>query len=285
MKRIFGPALVLISTGVALLIFCLFVFHATKHQKQIKHEVVKTPQIVKPAPPPPPPQYVIGLSHNLAAGTIINSSDLMSIPVPSGKYPKNQIPYSAESNKYFIGSVLKQTALADSPLETSQVINPGSAGFLAAALPTGYQALTLPISPDDDQSGLVYPGDRLDIILLQKLDASSTGQSYVSETLIHNALVIAVGDKLTPVLNESGYAMPTKMITLALTPIMAKTLLLAVHAGQISYTVLSNKDENSKALTESIRQPVYFNQISPYGTDDHKITIFTPSGGQQDTAP
>lgn len=293
MKRIFGPLLVLISVSIALLIFCLFVFHATKHAPHKQAEVAKSPpipQIVKPAPPPPPLQYVIGLSRNIPAGSILDSSDIMSVPVPAGKYPKNEIPYSEANVAYFIGTALKHTTLALSPLEAGDVIHAGDSGFLAAVLPSGYQALTVPVSPEDDQSGLVYPGDRLDIILSQKVDSSSVGQSYVSETLIHNVLVLAIGDKLTPVINQSGYAMPTKLFTLELTPKMAKTLLLASSVGQISYTVLSSDGENSpknaKTSNQEIEQPVYLNQISSANnTSSHKITIFTPTGGQQDTAP
>ena len=66
---------------------------------------------------------------------------------------------------YLAGSVARQVLPCGVPIARSAIVQPGDRGFLAAALPKGMRAITIPVTETAGLNGLALPGDRVDLIL------------------------------------------------------------------------------------------------------------------------
>lgn len=64
------------------------------------------------------------------------------------------------------------------PIMTSFVANPNDPGFLAAQLPAGKRAVTIPIDDISGVSGFIFPGDHVDVLIKHQV---SLNQDYEGE--------------------------------------------------------------------------------------------------------
>ena len=66
------------------------------------------------------------------------------------------------------------------------MVKPGERGFLAAVLEPGMRAISVPIDEASGNAGLIFPGDQVDLILTQTIEAARrpAGARRVSETVL-----------------------------------------------------------------------------------------------------
>src|SRR5690606_39309743 len=79
------------------------------------------------------------------------------------------------------GTVVRNAITAGQPLTKGAIVSPGDRGFLAAALGPGMRAITIPVSSLTGVAGLVFPGDRVDLLLTQTIKGDGP-ELKVSET-------------------------------------------------------------------------------------------------------
>src|SRR3546814_14937875 len=77
---------------------------------------------------------------------------------------------------------------------------PDDRGFLAAALGPGMRAITVSVSKEEGVAGFVFPGDRVDVLLSQKLkveegSAYPDDELYTAETIVRNVRVLATDQR------------------------------------------------------------------------------------------
>ena len=106
----------------------------------------------------------------------------------------------AEGQEFLAGSVARQVLPQGVPIARSSIVQPGDRGFLAAVLPKGKRAITIPVDEIAGLSGLALPGDRVDLILTYSVagDATAPARIRASETVITNIRVLAFDQRLGP---------------------------------------------------------------------------------------
>src|SRR3546814_17757548 len=67
------------------------------------------------------------------------------------------------------GAVVRRGFTAGEPIVSRRVILPGDRGFLAAVLRPGFRAIAIRVNATSGVSGLVFPGDRIDLILTHSI--------------------------------------------------------------------------------------------------------------------
>jgi Flp pilus assembly protein CpaB len=94
-----------------------------------------------------------------------------------------------------IGRVLSVPVVSGQVLTRNLLISEGSGAQLAATLPYGMRAVSVPVANYSVMSGLLYPGCLVDVIATFKLRSrgAEKGQA-ISKTLLHNVRVLAVQD-------------------------------------------------------------------------------------------
>jgi pilus assembly protein CpaB len=130
---------------------------------------------------------------------------------------------------------------------------------MAAILPAGMRAISTEIDPKSAAGGFILPNDRVDVILTRR-NRTSGGDQRVSDTLLHNVRVLAIGQVIEIKKNEN--VANGKTATLELTPEQAESLALASSMGEISLVLRSLSDArvtgegNGEGLNKNRRSSV-----------------------------
>ena len=79
-----------------------------------------------------------------------------------------------------------------------EFLSPGDRGFLAAVLRPGMRAITVGVDPVSGTAGLIWPGDRVDLVLTQTSDDKDQpiDRRVFSETVLSDVRVIAVDQQM-----------------------------------------------------------------------------------------
>ena len=195
----------------------------------------------------------------LAAGALITPENLSSIPIAQDSVTAEMVATGDEGALELVGSVARQVLPKGVPIARSAVVQPGERGFLAAVLPKGKRAISIPIGEVAGVSGLVLPGDRVDIILTYSVAGSTIEAARdirASETVMTNIRVLALDQRLTKeeIPEEEGQKALTpiaRTATLEVTPREAEMITLATSLGSLSLVLNSIRDGGEETVAEN----------------------------------
>ena len=183
------------------------------------------------APPPVRKTHVLVADKNLPTGTLIKENLLTWQAWPDAKLHQSYLIKDKIDLKELVGSVVRWAISAGEPVTTGRLVKPGTRGFLAAVLRPGYRAVSLRINATSSISGLVFPGDRVDVILTHTVNAKR-----VSETVLTNVRILAI-DQLT---NDQAQAPKVgKHATFEVTPKQAEMFSVLTDMGKLSLSLRS----------------------------------------------
>jgi pilus assembly protein CpaB len=200
-------------------------------------------------PAPVAAEDVLVAARDLPAGTILKPGD-----VRWQRWPKDAVAADflvrekgANPAKDAAGHVVLRGIEQDAPITAARLLRPGTAGFLAAALRPGTYASSIAIGPVPGVSGLVLPGDHVDVLLTEhygmKLrapegdEAPQIGSRDVTSVLLHDVRVLAIDQAIKDI--DSMPAKHVSTATLEVTLDQAEKLALATSLGSLSLTLRS----------------------------------------------
>jgi pilus assembly protein CpaB len=190
----------------------------------------------------------------IRVGQLIKPDDLRWQPWPQGALPTSYIIEARRPISDFVGAVARSSFHVGEPIVEVGIVMPGSRGFLAAVLRSGMRAVSVPATATSTVSGLIYAGDRVDVLLTHVLNGPG-GQHSATETILRNARVIAVDQKLDFTPGDKPDV--AKTATLELTPKQTEIVTLAVKMGDLSLVLRSLQDPE-----ESDRDPAVADEVS-----------------------
>jgi pilus assembly protein CpaB len=113
---------------------------------------------------------------------------------------------------------------------------------LAAAVPEGLRAFSLGVDAVSGVSGLLRPGDRVDVLLL----SGESDHRAMAATLFQAAAVLAVGSQYAP--DDKGQAEGGSTVTLALSPQDCEIALFAQSKGRLQLSLRATGDRETRDL-------------------------------------
>ena len=207
-----------------------------------------------PAPVPAGPKVLVA-TKALPVGTIITADSVRYQPWPkelieAAYFKEGDGGASIDS---LVGTVVRNAVTAGQPLTQGSLVKPGDRGFLAAALGPGMRAVTVPVSALTGVAGFVFPGDRVDLVLTQNVEASAGPPLKVSETIVRNLRVLATDQRATPSIDDKGDSVVSeyKLVTIEATPRIAEKITVAQSIGTISLSLRSLAD-NAAELEQAL---------------------------------
>lgn len=212
--------------------------------------VPAAPEPVRADAPTPRPR-VYAAARDVPIGTILNPDDLDTAAVDEAS--PEMIVADDAGRAALIGSVARQSLARGVPIARSAVIQPGDRSFLAAVLPRGKRAITIPIDVVGSLSGLALPGDRVDVILTYSIVSANQDQEPVraSETVLSNLRVLAFDQRVSPdaenLTDRIDGAPVAKTATLEVSPREAEVMTLAQTIGTLSLVLNSVRDDEDDA--------------------------------------
>ena len=119
---------------------------------------------------------------------------------------------------------------------------------LNAIIEHGKRAMTIQTDAQSSLSGMLAPGNHVDVIVTIRPDDRSMGASWVTETILEDVKVLAVGDSLI-VRSEADEKSKKRQkrqkpsVTLQVTPSEAEKLALATSKGDLHLVLRSDVDD------------------------------------------
>lgn len=188
-------------------------------------------------------------ARDLPAGASLDSRTVVSREVPKAYLHKDAI--KVEQWKRFTGRTSRANLTGGAPILTSQLIDPNTSE-LAETLSPGKRALTVPVDQISSISGLLSPGDRIDMLLT--LDNGKGEQTF---PLMKDVLVIATGVDTgaeQPVVNRRTQNLRPRgfnTVTIVVEPEQAAKIVHAREVGSIT-VVLRAEDDPSDGWPDRV---------------------------------
>jgi pilus assembly protein CpaB len=207
----------------------------------------------EPAPAPVvqlPTVEVLIAKQDIGMGTTVSAQDFQWQAWPAATTGDS---YIVKKNKpaaieELAGSITRAPFTAGEPIREAKLIKAdGTAGFMAAILPSGMRAVSTEISPETGAGGFILPNDRVDVILSRRPRDTDTksGSSPTSETILTNVRVLAIDQTVE---EKNGQRVVVgKTATLELAPRQAETLAQSRQLGTLSLALRSLLDASKNA--------------------------------------
>ena len=229
------------------------------------------PPVPEPAPPPPVLPSVLVIKRDVTAGVLLSSELLewrewidpvdMNMAVVQGVVPQRAV----------IGAVTLQDFAAGAMVAWDGILVPGQPGFISAALTPGMRAVTVEVDRATTDANIIYPGDRVDIILVA--GAGRGGGDMASRTIAWDSRVLAVGSTVLALgrygkvsITEAGQVEPVPPpdganYTLEVGPRDAERIAIGASVGRLTLAMRAVGAPPEAA--GRARQPVRFAELMP----------------------
>ena len=127
--------------------------------------------------------------------------------------------------------------------------------IFSASLKKGSRALTFEVDAVNSISGMLRPGDRIDLIYSAKI--SSSAELETSRPLLSNVVVLATDQSITRRDEDTGKERTFTTITLEVSPLDADRIIVAKGAGRLA-ALLRHPDDQAPNLTAPMTSAALF---------------------------
>lgn len=243
----------------------------------------KTAEVAKPTT-----MTVLTAARAVHAGVLLKPEDIGTkvIPVddPAAATALHDAP---DARGLLVGSMVRRSLSAGDLLRDADLMRPGDHGFLAAVLEPGMRAMTLAVDNTTGSAGLIWPGDRVDLILTQSIQDTSLplGRRVAAETVLSNARVIAIDQQIIQGAAPTNSDSSQRTVTLEVTEQAAQRISVAIRLGRLSLSVRSAERSQVAAEASSTPQMTWAADVSPAlgsaaapATTDNIVRIFQGAG-------
>ncbi len=185
---------------------------------------------------------VLVAAKALRPGSLMKADDITVREVDEDKLPTGYIADETSARRSFTGAMVRRTLAVGDVIATTEVLRPGDHGFLAAVLRPGFRAVTVAVDAVSGTAGLIWPGDRVDLILTQQMDdlaAAQPGRKIAAETVQRDVRVIAIDQQLVQGATGAADSLPARTITLEVSSASAEQVQVATRLGRLSLSVRS----------------------------------------------
>jgi pilus assembly protein CpaB len=232
---------------------------------------VNASSVTAPATPPAPETVVMVAAHSVASNTLLQPGDIAwksadGKELRPGFLIRGQVPETE-----FVGAITRRDFAENEPLNAGDLLKLSDRRFLAAVLKPGNRAISISVDAAQTASGLMLPGNNVDVILVQNItDPSWEGRrKIVAETILKNVRVIAVDQSLnqlpkapsdSPLFPESKVP---KTVTLELTERQAEMVFVGLQLGTLQLSVRPLENAADAGAVPERPGPTWAFDVSP----------------------
>jgi pilus assembly protein CpaB len=230
-----------------------------------------------------PKEHILAATMPLAAGTLLRAQDVtwhavsetepdqIARPTAIALEAKPELDDETRASVY--GAVLRQALAAGEPIRLGVFVKPGAREFLQVVLSPGDRAIAIPVTTGGASTGLLSPGDRVDVILTQNFSKNDTANNEelrhtaltrrsVSETVVENLRVLAIDalDNKPATATNGGFG---RTVTLEVTPEQVERINVATELGKLTVALRSVTGPTTLAAVSPTVKPTWAGDVSP----------------------
>ena len=247
-----------------------------------------------------PSQYILSATSPLPAGTLLRSQDVewrpsneshpdqIVRPNDAAIQAKPDIVQETEARVY--GAVLRHAVAPGDAIRHGDIVKPGERDFLKVVLPPGARAIAIPVATGGASTGLLSPGDHVDVVLTQNFKNDGGANTpvtrrSVSETVVENLRVLAI-DSPDPKATPGSFG---RTVTLEVTPEQVESINVATELGKLTVALRSTQVASETDGPEQRVKPRWAGDVSPalFNAAQERPTAIAPRpiqvfrGGQE----
>lgn len=193
---------------------------------------------------------IVVATQPLAFGTKVSAQNVRLQAWPARSVPQGAFRTIAEALKN--NRVALRPIVPGEPVLADKVSGTDGRATLAALLPEGMRAISIPVTAVRGVAGFVLPGTMVDVILTRKIPGEgATPEDIRSDVLLTNVQVLAI-DQLAD--DKNGKPKVSRTATLAVSLYDAQRLILGDEMGNLSL-VLRKVETAAGAATDGTAPP------------------------------
>ncbi|MEJ0015829.1 MAG: Flp pilus assembly protein CpaB [Acetobacteraceae bacterium] len=183
---------------------------------------------------------VLITTHPVRAGSLLKPEDLTAKQVAQSDAGDDATLDTPDTRHALVGAMARRSLGVGDVVRSKDVMHPGDHGFLSAVLSPGTRAVSVGVDSVTGAAGLIWPGDRIDLILTQAIGNVSipVGRRISAETVLHDVRVIAIDQQLMEGVAPEGVEGKGRTVTMEVTPIQAERVSVATRIGHLSLALL-----------------------------------------------
>ena len=183
--------------------------------------------------------------------------------MPQAQIRPGQLLRGAVTDTEYSGAITRREFAQGEPLTEGDLVKPSDRHFLAAVLRPSHRAMAIAVDAANSSSGLILPGDFVDVMLTQNFgdNVATNGHRSVGEAVLRNVRVVAVDQSLGaptrpagPPASATAEPRVPKTMTLEVKEQDAQKLVVAMQLGKLQLAVRSLAGSGI-ALKDEAREP------------------------------
>ncbi|HXP74536.1 MAG TPA: Flp pilus assembly protein CpaB [Stellaceae bacterium] len=230
---------------------------------------------------------VLVAKGNIPAGFFLRPENLRWERWPEKGIAPSYVVDTRRKLEDYVGAVVRVGLSDGEPITDTRVVRPGERGFLAAVLTPGFRAITVNVTPSSGLAGLVFPGDRIDLVASFKVeyegkqDGNTHLPHWASETVESNIRVLAVDQRVD---DQNKEIVVAKTATLEVTPKQAEVIAIVAELGKFSLSLRAMAQEDEPASDKDLTSSYTWDSeaarmLSPPGSAGNGKTVTIVRGG------
>jgi pilus assembly protein CpaB len=188
--------------------------------------------------PAPLTRYLVA-ARPLTAGTLTREDDFRADALDI--IPTGAIRDTVDERSRVLGSLVRRNIDSGTAITSENILPRGDRGFLAGVLQPGTRAISIKVDAESGVSGLIKPGDYVDVVLTQVAANADVARRALSETLLQNVRIIAIDQEIVQGggANNNTAAKIAQTVSLQLSPEQVKKIAVAKNLGTLSLAMRS----------------------------------------------
>ena len=216
---------------------------------------------------PPPTKMILVAMQPIQGGSLLTSEDVQQKEISADEMVKEYNLDTAEARRGIMGAMVKRNLGAGEAIRSDDLMRPSDHGFMAAVLSPGMRAVTINLDAASGSSGLIWPGDRVDLILTQMNNdpGATIGRRISAHTVLSNVRVVAVDSQLVNAPNRNAAASldaQNRTVTLEVDEEQAQRVSVGMRLGRLSVSVRAASTLAGNAKTEK-RDATFASDVLP----------------------
>ncbi len=177
----------------------------------------------------------------VAVADIDIGAKLDATNVKLDKWPKDRIPEGSITKLEEIKDRYPRVRLyAGEPILTAKLMDSKDGVDQATKIPEGYRVVSVKVTMDEVVSGLVRPGDRVDVVLF--LRKSNDIKQTMAHTFLKDVRVFAINAETERAKDTEGEEMVAKTVSLLVKPNQVESVMLASELGKMRLSLRRPND-------------------------------------------
>jgi pilus assembly protein CpaB len=212
-------------------------------------------------------------SHSLPVGTLAREEDFATKAVPASDLPRGAILDTPDARAGLRGSLVRVFIDAGAPILSENILRPRERGFLASVLEPGTRAVSIAVDAVSGVSGLVWPGDHVDVVLTHEIENASLAHRALSEIVVADVRIIGIDQEIAQgtAASNTTAGKVAHTVTLQVSPQQVEQVMVAGHLGKLALSIRSAAEQPE---VTSSRSMTFGGDVSPaLAAQDNSPTV------------